>query len=177
MVKENKEEKEKIKYYSFGYLIKINGGIKLFSLKRDKLLYLSLVISALSGILYYCHKINYNVTINFMNVSTVSSIALFGLIIATFAIISSINTEELIIKLIESGYYAYAIFIFTWASILSAISAIIGAISIVFSLQYLLFPFEVFFLVYAISASFDSIFYGPLHLLFRQLSSGIYRNG
>jgi len=152
------------RYYKFSYLIKINGGIKLFSPKQDKWLYIAIALAVIAGILNY-YKLIKDLSISeFFDVSTIGGITLFGLVIASFAIVVSINNEDLMKKLIASGYYTYSVFSFTWAAVWSFLTGAMGAFSIIFSLQNILFPFEVFFIFYALFESFDSIFFSLRHI-------------
>lgn len=159
-----KKVNESTKYYKFLYLIKVNGGIKLFSPKRDIWLYIALVLAIVAGISRYYNLIKDLSISEFFEVSTVGGITLFGLVIASFAIVVSINNENLIKILIESGYYTYSIFSFTWATIWSLLTGVTGAFSIIFSLQNMLFPFEVFLIFYALFESFVSIFFSLRHI-------------
>lgn len=152
------------RYYKFSYLIKINGGIELFSLKRDKWLYVAIGLAVIAGILNYYNLLKDLSISEFFEVSTVGGITLFGLVIASFAIVVSINNENLMKALIISGYYTYSVFSFTWSAIWSLLTGVLGAFSIIFSLQNILFPIEVFFIFYALFESFVSIFYSLRHI-------------
>ncbi len=161
---EETEKKEDISYYKFGYLLKVNGGASMFGPKRDKLLYIAIILGLSSYIFYRFKFINQAVIINFVNISAVVSVTLFGLIIASFAIVTSINNKELLIKLIKSTYYAYTIFSFTWALIWSLISSSFDLIALLFSVQTLIFPILVFSLFYAIFDTFSSMFFSLRHI-------------
>ena len=153
-----------LRFYKFSYLIKVNGGLSLFSFKKDKFLYISIVFGIISYVIYQSKKITTLSLTNFMSVSSVSSITLFGLIIASFAIATSLNNKELIKKLIESGYYAYSIFSFTWAGIWAMVSSFLSIVSLIFSLEMLLFPIEVFAISYAILNAFSSVYFSLRHI-------------
>lgn len=159
-----KGEDPATKYYTFSYLIIANGGKKLFYPKRDILLYVSITLAIIAAIARYYNIIKVISISEFFEVSTVGGITLFGLSITSFAIVSSINNEEIMKPLIRSGYYAYAIFSFTWSSLWSLLSGLIGAFTIIFSLQDVLFPIEVFLIAYALFENFISIFFALRHL-------------
>jgi hypothetical protein len=150
-----------LRFYKFSYLIKVNGGLSLFSFKRDKSLYISIILGIIASY-WICQskKITALSLINFMSVSSVSSITLLGLIIVSFAIIAtSLNDKELIKKLVESGNYAYFIFSFTWAGIWAIVSSFLSMVSLIFSLEMLLFPIEVFAISYAILNAFSLVYF------------------
>jgi hypothetical protein len=152
-------KEDELRFYKFRYLFKINGGIFLFGPKRDKLLYLAIALSVLAYELYHYNLLGTNSILNFVSISAEASITLFGLIIASFAIVTSINNEELMVPMIESRYYAYAIFSFTWALVWSLISVFLSLISVLFSLQIWLFPVVLFSLLYAVFMAFSSMFF------------------
>ncbi len=155
---------ESIRYYKFSYLIKHLGGKKLFSPGRDKWLYIAIALAIIAGVFGRYNLIKHPSISEFFDVSTVGGITLFGLVIASFAIATSINNDKLLETLIKSRYYAYAIFSFTWATLWSLITGVVGVFAIIFSLQNILFPFEVFFIFYALFESFVSIFFILRHI-------------
>ncbi len=154
-----KEKEDGLRFYKFRYLFKINGGVFLFGPRRDKLLYLAIALSVLAYELYHHNLLRINSILSFVNVSVEASITLFGLIIASFAIVTSINNRDIMVPMIESRYYAYAIFSFTWALIWSLVSVFLSLTSMLFSLQIWLFPIVLFSLLYAVFTAFSSMFF------------------
>ena len=154
-----KEKEDELRFYKFRYLFKINGGVFLFGPRRDKLLYLAIALSVLAYELYHHNLLGINSILGFMNISAEASITLFGLIIASFAIVTSINNTNIMVPMIESKYYAYAIFSFTWALIWSLVSVFLSLTSMLFSLQIWLFPIVLFSLLYAVFTAFSSMFF------------------
>ena len=157
-------ENDELRYYRFLYLIKVNGGVGLFGPKRDKYLYISFMLTAVVASMFYYKKIGYYAIYNFTNISAVASVTLFGLIIASFAIVTSINEKCLLIPMIESGYYAYIVFSFTWATIWAVISVLVDVVSLVLSIQEQLFIIAVFSIIYAVFTAFSSIYFSLRHI-------------
>ena len=157
-------EKDDLRYYRFLYLIKVNGGVSLFGPKRDKYLYISFILTAAVAFLFYYKKIGYHTIYNFTNISAVASATLFGLIIASFAIVTSINEKKLLTPMIVSGYYAYAIFSFTWAAIWALISVLVDVVSLVLSIQTQLFMIAVFSIIYTVFTAFSLIYFSLRHI-------------
>ena len=102
-----------LKYYSIAYLFHLNGGTRgiLFS-KESWDFYLSLFIVL---IVISFHKLQPMNTTGVIFVIGLD-VALLGLILATYAIIYSIQDENYLSALIASGNYQYLLFQTSWAS-------------------------------------------------------------
>jgi len=170
-VSEEAESDSQVNFYKFSYLYKIGGKgtAGIFFSKRSWDFYLSVILTVVGSVAFFSGRNQISALRTFLTVAIPVSGALLGLVLASYAIISSIDDQELLKKLIASGYYQYAIFQFTWSGLFLMMSTLFGiallligsSMRIIFSSSY---PIEMFFLVYGVLGAFFSFFYDLRHL-------------
>lgn len=149
------EKKEKIKFYKFTYLFVLIGPRKILASKNSWDLWVSIVMVITISL----NQKFLNNYYTFIGNSAIISATLLGLIIASYAIVASLSDEKLLLPLVQSGFYQYSIFQFTWSAIWLFISLIISLLEI--ALQFKFDPiiiFSAFALIYGFFGSFISIF-------------------
>lgn len=152
-----KNSKNNNQEYKFIYLYRYagKGSKKIFCSKDSWDFYLAIIISSILTTLLFINTQTALKIPNFLIVATTSASALLGLIIASYAILSSMSDKKFLLLLVESGNYQYAIFQFTWSGIFLFVSIIFGLISISFGIYSLV---ESIVLQIIIMAIFDFLF-------------------
>jgi len=102
-----------LKYYSFAYLFRLNGGIKgIFLSKTSWDFYLSVFLVLIAYLFNELHPLGSAEALLIIGLE----IALLGLILAIYTIIYSIRDETYLSALIASKNYQYLLFQTTWTS-------------------------------------------------------------
>ncbi len=101
------------KYYKLSYLIRTYGGPKKIFLSKDSWdFYIAVIFTLLIFIFHKSSPLSGNQIIFVIGLN----VALIGLILATFAIIFSIQDEAFLSALVASKNYQYLLFQTTWTS-------------------------------------------------------------
>ena len=168
---EEAETDSQIRFYKFSYLYKFGGKgtTGIFFSRRSWDFYLSLLLTVVGSFAFFAGRNQISALRTFLTVAIPVSGALLGLVLASYAIISSMDDQKLLQKLIASGYYQYAIFQFTWSGLFLMMSTLFGiALLLIGSSMRNIFlasyPIEMFFLVYGVLGAFFSFFYDLRHL-------------
>ncbi|EQB69399.1 multipass membrane protein [Cuniculiplasma divulgatum] len=102
-----------LRYYSITYLFHLNGGIRGIFFSRGSLdFYISLLIVSILTLFHKLHPMSTTEVIFVIGLD----VALLGLILATYAIIYSIQDENYLSALIASRNYQYLLFQTSWSS-------------------------------------------------------------
>ena len=159
------------RFYKFSYLFKFSGGgiAGVFFSKRSWDFYLSFVLTIVGYAVFAVYREHVSVLATVLTVSIPASGALLGLVLASYAIVSSLDDESMKAKLIESGYYQYAIFQFTWSGLFLLLSTLLGIVLLLIgdsfaNLLPFVYPLQFFFFVYGVTGAFCSFFYALRHL-------------
>lgn len=152
---DKKEVKQKSRFYKFPYLFLLIGPRTIFFSKKSWDFWISILAVIIITIRQEFIMDFYAFAINWAIISA----TLLGLIIASYAIVASISDNDLLMPLVESGFYQYSIFQFTWSSLWLFVSLMISLMEV--SLGVFLAPIVIissFAIIYGIFGSFISIF-------------------
>jgi len=138
--------KEELKYYRFSYLIHSYGGMrKVFFSKQSWDFYLSVIVTSLILLL---HKFSPLSGSQILFVIALD-LALLGLILATYAIIFSIQDVAFLRALVSSNNYQYLLFQTTWTSLWIFVSIGFLGFLVILNFSLIVLPFAVFATVYS----------------------------
>lgn len=138
--------KEDLKYYRFSYLIHTYGGIhKVFFSKRSWDFYLSVSVT---GVILKFHKFAPLTGSQILFVIGLN-IALLGLILATYAIIFSIQDVAFLGALVSSNNYQYLLFQTTWTSLWIFASIGLFGFLVIIKFTLIVLAFAVFATTYS----------------------------
>ena len=139
--------KEDLKYYKLSYLIHAYGGIhEIFFSKQSWDFYISVIVT---GIILWFHKF-IPLTGNQIIFVIGLNIALLGLILATYAIIFSIQDVDFLKALIRSNNYQYLLFQTTWTSYWIFASIGLYGILVIINFTFIVLAFAVFAITYSL---------------------------
>lgn len=140
-----------LKYYSMAYLFHLNGKIRgIFLSKQSWDFYLSFIIVLMISLFHRIQPMNVTGVILVIGLN----VALLGLILATYAIIYSIQDEAYLSILIASGNYQYLLFQTTWTSywIFSSI-ALFGFLEVIYY-NVIILALALFTMIYGFLGTF-----------------------
>lgn len=138
--------KEDLKYYKLSYLIHAYGGIhKVFFSKRSWDFYLSVIVT---GLILSFHKFVLLTGSQILFVISLN-IALLGLILATYAIIFSIQDVAFLGALVSSNNYQYLLFQTTWTSLWIFASLGLFGFLVIIKFTLIVLAFAVFAITYS----------------------------
>ena len=139
--------KEDLKYYRFSYLIHAYGGLhKVFFSKRSCDFYLSVIVT---GVIIKFHKFA-SLTGSQILFVVGLNIALLGLILATYAIIFSIQDIAFLGALVSSKNYQYLLFQTTWTSLWIFTSIGLFGFLVIIKFTLIVLAFAVFATTYSL---------------------------
>jgi hypothetical protein len=140
-----------LRFYSFAYLFHQNGGFKgIFLSKESWDFYISMIITAT---IICFHRLQPMSSAGIIFVVGLD-VALLGLVLATYAIIYSIQDENYLSALIVSKNYQYLLFQTTWTSLWIFISIpLFGFIELIFY-NTIIQAFAFFAIIYGFLGTF-----------------------